>query len=591
MTSKINFRFCMTLALLFLASLKTNAIQALGRETGNGGNAVVCYTNANRKTIKSVKMFDYWEQQQVLNYGSIDLGDVNLSVPEKINIASARVAKFDPNLASFILKTAMNLNTNIKQYLVTNEQLPEIDDANPIVIPNEPNCFIEQYGIQYKDVVTGQRRFSISDKIYNHSSTTNDAKVGLLLHEAIYRFAIVNNNASNSDGVRFFNYLSATKKLETLDFQNIDAYVDLLMKSGLDSRDCIKEFGGYFKKSDAATFSKKDKSSCFNQVMNYKDKIKAKLSFGDIINIQDVIKVEFGATPSTELRVQASSKELLNLISINQAPVNFHVDKIYFNETAANSVYIDSPKNQIFQDKIEILGPLNEKFKCTVMAAIDFNTGEVLGCGVDKRFSANSETYHFIRIEKLENGYFNIYDNSDPKFKILGSTKNLKINATRRFRDSNDPYNPLHPHRCEMDLIVDQQMNLVQGCASNYKTSSIAINNQLELIESFKVDTTNGKYTLNVVSPFEKNNPKIQNLRVIYSNPDENRLNNMQAICSYFGREGWPDRYTMKKEYVDFHSESFFDLNSKKIIVKTDEDVDVLTDFECDKATLKTEDY
>ena len=134
---------------------------------GNGGDAVVCYTNVTRSTITSVRMFDYWEQEQVLNYGTVDLGSPQLSIQDKIDIATQSLSKFEPQLAEDIKKMALNLANNIQSYLVTSYELPEIDDANPRAVPTEPNCFIEQYAVQYKDLTTGQRRFSIAAKFYN----------------------------------------------------------------------------------------------------------------------------------------------------------------------------------------------------------------------------------------------------------------------------------------------------------------------------------------------------------------------------------------------------------------------------------------
>ncbi len=122
---------------------------------GNGGDAVVCYTDAARSKIVSVQMFDYWEQPQVNKFGPIDLGDPQLTVQEKIKIATKRISKFDPNLADFINKNALNLANNIQNYLVTNYILPDIQDSNPKIIPSLPNCFIEQFAIQFKEPQTG----------------------------------------------------------------------------------------------------------------------------------------------------------------------------------------------------------------------------------------------------------------------------------------------------------------------------------------------------------------------------------------------------------------------------------------------------
>lgn len=187
-----------------------------GPITSGGGDAVVCYADPLRITIVSVQMFDHWEQDQVLHYsGGVDLGGPGLSIQDKIILATDRINNFDTDLASYIKTVALSLADNSSTFLVTAATLPEIDDAHPLVLPNLPNCYVEQFAVQYKDLVSGQRRFAIADKFYSHAATSNDTKAGLLLHEAIYRYAISKGSVTNSDGVRYFNYAISTTKLNS----------------------------------------------------------------------------------------------------------------------------------------------------------------------------------------------------------------------------------------------------------------------------------------------------------------------------------------------------------------------------------------
>jgi len=221
------------LTIIFI-TLFANDLLAQGHDIGNGGNGVVCYTDLNRKNLVSVELFDYWESERTFPVaGGLQLGPAYLSVQEKIILATSRLAAFDPKLADDVRTIALSMANNIQDFLVTPEMLPEINDANPRVLPSSP-CYIEQFAVQWREPRTGLRRFAISDKFYHFSSTSNDTRAGIILHEALYRVAIL-NGAVDSDGVRYFNYLIATRKFEDLD---LDFYVKHLEQANLADKRC-----------------------------------------------------------------------------------------------------------------------------------------------------------------------------------------------------------------------------------------------------------------------------------------------------------------------------------------------------------------
>lgn len=189
----------------------TSLLAWSGNGVGNGGDAVVCYTSPSRNVISSIEMFDYWEMNKILpQAGGLNLGGSKLSVRQKIELAISRLRNFDPELADGVQKYALPMETHIASYLVTAYQLPEIDDVNPRALPTG-NCFIEQYAIQWREPVSGQRRFAIAAKFYNVAN--NDAKAGIILHEAIYKWAIQNGH-NDSDGTRYINFVISSTLLD-----------------------------------------------------------------------------------------------------------------------------------------------------------------------------------------------------------------------------------------------------------------------------------------------------------------------------------------------------------------------------------------
>ena len=217
------------------AFLWTGMVFAVGSGAGNGGDAVVCYSDSTRQVIQSVQMFDYWEQEQVVHLpDGIQLGAVNASLQEKIDISINRLGYFNTTLADQIRPVAMSIANNINSFLVTSYQLPDINDANPRAIPSAPNCFIEQFAVQWKEPTTGQRKFAIAAKFFNFTGTSNDTKVGIILHEAYYRYAL-QNGVNDSDGTRYLNYVLATNYLNDHDLVK---YSDLLNDSKYNFNKC-----------------------------------------------------------------------------------------------------------------------------------------------------------------------------------------------------------------------------------------------------------------------------------------------------------------------------------------------------------------
>ena len=554
-------KLVLSLVLATFSNYALAAGPAMGHGMGNGGDAVVCYTDASRNTIKSVQMFDYWEQQQVLPYGAIDLGAANLSVQDKITIATNRVAKFDPELAEKIKFQALNLANNIQNYLVTAYQLPEIDDATPQVVPTQPNCFIEQFGVQYKDLITGQRRFSIADKFYNFAGISNDERAGLLLHEALYRLAILKNSLlENSDNVRYFNYIIASDILNQTSLLNADKYDFFLSQSNFNIQECKKVSGFYVYDYN------RNPRSCYNQSSNINANLNVEVAQHSKIEYNDHFKTiqfsnNFDYNLATRIIFNSGSKTYS--IKTNSAFTHYADSKsIDFNDAQAITA----------AGLPTYLGPLNMKFNCTG-GTYSFDTQSMTNCRTKDEFQHNGISYKFSYLERATATTWKIHNqNQNSVFNVLGSTKNLKLGLNASV------------------VTIDNQLNLIEA---NYypssfygKSDKISINGVNYLIGNhLRVSMLNGQYVLETVTKeSEIVNPKINNLRLVST---ATILGVADNYCKTIGLKTGRARY--EREYINY--ESFYDINTNKNVFKSDEYGDVIKMITCHPTEITTTNY
>lgn len=183
-------------------------------EVGNGGNAVVCYSDSSKKNIKSVELFDYWEGKRFKpirgprgEVYSLDLGGSRLSVEKKIDLFISRVKLGDPERARRYDQYAKLILSDLKSFLVSRLPGEPIDDDHPAGLPSSP-CYKEQFAVQFKYPTPGKRRFLIDRGLF--SKADSDSKAGIILHEVLYRDAIVRDKHQNSDGVRLLNHFYST---------------------------------------------------------------------------------------------------------------------------------------------------------------------------------------------------------------------------------------------------------------------------------------------------------------------------------------------------------------------------------------------
>ena len=555
--------------LIFLAismiGLHAFSAASFSHGMGNGGDAVVCYTDATRSTITSVQMLDYWEQEQVLQYGQVDLGAPTLSVQDKIQIAVNRISKFDPDLADKIKFNALNLANNIQNYLVTSYQLPEIDDANPQVIPTQKNCFIEQYGVQYKDVITGQRRFAIADEFYNFLGTSNDDKAGLLLHEAIYRYAILQNpSLNNSDGIRYFNYIIGSAKIDQMTLNDLEIYLGFLKQASLTPKDCGKRVGSIYVKSNMIL-------TCYNQRMSIVPDVFVEIYNGTrftyYTEMGKISKIFFGyphVTVAPKLQIKSGIYYPTGALNIDFKNSVIEIDLDQF-KISAPLLYLEN-------------GPLGIDFKCDVGFVFNYASSDILKCKTTEVITFKGQNFIFDAIEKVADDRWLVENNwqiLNPPFSLLGSKDNLKVLVGTYDR-----------------IIIDSNLNIVEGNAFLPNNSpQVEFNGTKYGMTKFKVFAKGSSYELFFETvQGEFSNPKIQGLRVLMPTNYPSSFAGIDFLCQVQGYKGGLG-LNFASDYVKGLGESFYDLESKAVTYKADEDVRYISVLHCDKFSIQTSLY
>ncbi len=578
-----NIKKIMLFLSLTIASYSFAGVKVIG----NGGDAVVCYADATRSIIKSVRLFDYWEQEQVLKYGPNKLGSMQLSIQEKIEIATNRISKFDPFLAGQIKQLALNLANNIQNYLVTNYSLPEIDDANPQAIPSDPNCYIEQYAVQYKDLITGQRRFSIADKFYNNTSTTNDERVGIILHEAIYRYAIgIDPALSNSDNVRYFNYVVGSDFLNTLKAEDTLQFHDILVRTHIHQSDCVSSNGVYLK-TDGGYGSTE---SCYNQTMNLGPNIFIGLTQGSKILDYVMVPSEDNSSISYTRKGITIKQANLNLplvvnLNFSGKTKQFLTNELSLSET--NLTLSSIKENSLASNELLIKGPFGIDFICQNYLNFNKTSLELIDCSIKKtQIVVNAQTYVFGGyMKQLSRERWIITRDSGAKYKLLGSKKSLVVAS---FGGAPSDANTT----CKNDLItVDSNLNLVAGCFKS--DHPLEINGQtVSLLNNFEVQWVHDEYFLKGQVAYNHNaqgiyNPIFKNLRLVKSSENEK--------FNYCGTLKFPSKLTWvwgkADEYIGYPGESFYDISTDSVVYKTDENVSVVSRVGCQASDFLSNDY
>jgi len=202
--------------LIFLiASLSSYISQAeTSRDSGNGGDAIVCYKEKVGGEVDFVKLLDFWEAENLYNL-TIDLkgdGDQELSIRDKLLLIANNLNRINPNRTERsaldgIYKQVMLLaeeadkieeggsefihliNLSLGGRQVT---LRDINDANlkfdliPFGGVTQDKCTLAQIARQEHEEQVAGAPIKIDSFFWQYLST--DHKVGLLVHEAMIHF-------------------------------------------------------------------------------------------------------------------------------------------------------------------------------------------------------------------------------------------------------------------------------------------------------------------------------------------------------------------------------------------------------------------
>lgn len=177
----------------------------------NGGDAIVCNKTKNPTAV----VLDHYEASNLFGL-TIDLGDKDLSVEEKVEIAFNRLEKLSP-LRHKVYKEFAQSFVKEAQF-IKDAQFKDVEDSEHIIIPN--GCKIEQAAIQIAPKFPGAKRYFINDDIWQLMD--NDSKAGLIIHEIIYREALEHKD---SRAVRYVGAVISSVIAETY---NENTFRDML---------------------------------------------------------------------------------------------------------------------------------------------------------------------------------------------------------------------------------------------------------------------------------------------------------------------------------------------------------------------------
>jgi len=214
---------------LLLSILLPIHSQAAGGDwIGNGGDLLRCWNKEKR--AYDYELLDYYEGRTIRRLVP-DLGAANLSFHDKVLFVIDRLAKVNPTRGA-LYRAWYETFFEETNFFIEGE-FAAIPDTGPIVVPE--GCKIRQFAAQLPDeqILPGDHRYTIDLKLWNEIS--EETRAGIVLHELVYREAILNSQM-NSKRVRYFTqYISSGKiaqftQLEmlglvrTVNFRHVDYF-------------------------------------------------------------------------------------------------------------------------------------------------------------------------------------------------------------------------------------------------------------------------------------------------------------------------------------------------------------------------------
>lgn len=163
---------------LVLLLISTSVMASSGNEVGNGGDVLACQT-PDKKVL--VQLFDFFEYQNQHGVSIQEKEGDSTAIVENI---VEQMKAHDPKLAG-LLKIRSGRFLTDSQF-VTTAKLTDIKDSDSMMKAPNKNCRIDQVAILKKKVLNTEKKFLISQILWDQLSETH--KAGLILHELIYEY-------------------------------------------------------------------------------------------------------------------------------------------------------------------------------------------------------------------------------------------------------------------------------------------------------------------------------------------------------------------------------------------------------------------
>jgi hypothetical protein len=196
-----------------------------GERGGNGGNAVVCRDSLGH--IKSARLLDLYEGEKML-----DAKFIKTSAHQEtlLNILE-QTKKYQKDFGALLSSEALKILESIEKpksesapfVKMTDDPLSGVTDSFHLTLPSD--CKIEQAAIRLSDeqsLALKGIKYAFQEQIWK--ALDEESKVGLVLHEAIYKImnqktslltrALVRTLLDSHD----FNFITLTQSLWYLDF-------------------------------------------------------------------------------------------------------------------------------------------------------------------------------------------------------------------------------------------------------------------------------------------------------------------------------------------------------------------------------------
>lgn len=201
--------------LLFLVLL---SISVYAGEKGNGGDVVICKDQTG--AVATVELYDFVEAR-IRDNRTIEMGDEDLPVMEKVQTVIGRIRAFDKPRAELMTKWSKEFMKEAD--FLSGIELMDVPDTGDGVIP--VGCELKQHVVQLDKIDPFRnKRYVVNADLWAKLSNTH--KAGTILHELFLRVGIYNQHL-DSRKARYVNSFFADPAISDLTWSQ---YADLMVR-------------------------------------------------------------------------------------------------------------------------------------------------------------------------------------------------------------------------------------------------------------------------------------------------------------------------------------------------------------------------